>query len=58
MKLQLIAERLACRLEGDGGVEIARVAGIEQAGPGDLTFMANPKYQSRLATTRAIRSFL
>ena len=32
---------------------IARVAGIEQAGPGDLTFIANPKYQSFLHTTRA-----
>jgi UDP-3-O-[3-hydroxymyristoyl] glucosamine N-acyltransferase len=29
------------------------VAKIEEAGPGDLTFLANPKYASRLATTRA-----
>ncbi len=29
------------------------MAGIEQAGPGDVTFLANPKYQSRLATTQA-----
>ena len=30
-----------------------RVAGIEDAGPGDLTFVANPKYLPALATTRA-----
>jgi UDP-3-O-[3-hydroxymyristoyl] glucosamine N-acyltransferase len=53
VKLHSIAERLACRLDGDGTIEIQRVAGIEQAGPGDLTFIANPKYLSSLATTRA-----
>ena len=30
-----------------------RVSGIEDAGPGDLTFVANPRYAPRLATTRA-----
>jgi len=53
LKLSDIAEQLGCRLEGDGSVEILRVAGIEQAGPGDLTFVANPKYGPRLAQTRA-----
>ena len=53
MKLRELAERLACRLEGDGEIEIVRVAGVEDAGPGDLTFVANPKYLPALATTRA-----
>jgi UDP-3-O-[3-hydroxymyristoyl] glucosamine N-acyltransferase len=53
VKLQELAQRLGCRLEGDGQVEITRVAGIEDAGPGDLTFLANPKYESALAATRA-----
>src|SRR5258706_702692 len=53
MKLRDLAERLACRLEGDGEIEIVRVAGIEDAGPGDLTFVANPKYLPSVATTRA-----
>ena len=44
MTLTELAERLGCRLEGDGEIEVDRVAGIEQAGPGDLTFFANPKY--------------
>ena len=53
MKLRELAERLACRLEGDGEVEIVRVAGIQHAQPGDLTFLANPKYESAIAETRA-----
>jgi UDP-3-O-[3-hydroxymyristoyl] glucosamine N-acyltransferase len=53
LKLQDLAERLGCRLEGDGSIEINRVAGIEQAGRGDLTFVANPKYLGLAETTRA-----
>lgn len=53
MKLRDLAERLACRLEGDGDVEIVRIAGIQHAEPGDLTFLANPKYESAVAHTRA-----
>ena len=53
LKLHAIAERLQCRLEGDGSLEIHRVAGIDHAEPGDLTFLANPKYIAQLATTRA-----
>ena len=53
MKLRDIAERLQCRLEGDGELDIHRVAGIQQAQPGDLTFVANPRYLPELATTRA-----
>jgi UDP-3-O-[3-hydroxymyristoyl] glucosamine N-acyltransferase len=53
LKLEEIAQRLECRLEGDGGVEIQRLAGIEDAGPGDLTFFVNPRYASELRRTRA-----
>jgi UDP-3-O-[3-hydroxymyristoyl] glucosamine N-acyltransferase len=53
LTLRELAERLQCRLEGDGNIAITRVAGIEQAGPGDLTFIANPKYHGFLQTTRA-----
>jgi UDP-3-O-[3-hydroxymyristoyl] glucosamine N-acyltransferase len=51
--LQQLADQIDCRLEGDGSLEISRVAAIEQAGPGDLTFVANPKYLSLAARTRA-----
>ena len=53
MKLRELAERLGCRLEGDGEVDIQRVAGIEKAGPSDLTFFANNKYAAALRVTRA-----
>jgi UDP-3-O-[3-hydroxymyristoyl] glucosamine N-acyltransferase len=53
VKLRELAERLQCRLEGDGDLEISRVAGIEQAQPGDITFVAHEKYVSKLAATRA-----
>jgi UDP-3-O-[3-hydroxymyristoyl] glucosamine N-acyltransferase len=51
--LRELAARLGCAVRGDGSVEIQRVAGIEDAGPGDLTFVTNPKYASLLATTSA-----
>lgn len=53
MKLSDIARRLECRLEGDGAIEITGVAGIERAGPGDLTFFSNPRYSAGLRRTRA-----
>jgi UDP-3-O-[3-hydroxymyristoyl] glucosamine N-acyltransferase len=51
--LSELAARLGCAVRGDGAIEVTRVAGIEEAGPGDLTFVAQPKYASRLPHTRA-----
>jgi UDP-3-O-[3-hydroxymyristoyl] glucosamine N-acyltransferase len=51
--LRELAARLDCRLDGDGDIEIARVAAIHDAGPGDVTFLTNPKYEKALAGTRA-----
>jgi UDP-3-O-[3-hydroxymyristoyl] glucosamine N-acyltransferase len=53
MKLGDIAARLACRLEGNPETEIHGVAGITQAGAGQLTFVSNPRYRQALRTTRA-----
>ncbi len=53
MKLKTIAERLGCRLLGDGEIEITGVAGIEHAGPTELTFLSNPKYAAKVKQTRA-----
>ena len=53
MTLRELAERLGCRLEGDGAIEITGVAGLEDAGPGDVSFFANPRYAAALKTTRA-----
>jgi UDP-3-O-[3-hydroxymyristoyl] glucosamine N-acyltransferase len=51
--LQEIAERLGCRLDGEGSIEIQRVTTLDDAGPGDLTFFANPKYIAEMRATRA-----
>jgi UDP-3-O-[3-hydroxymyristoyl] glucosamine N-acyltransferase len=53
LKLRDLAARLQCRLEGDGDVEIVRVSSLQQAAPGDLTFLTNARYLPQLARTRA-----
>ena len=53
MKLREIADRLGCRLEGEGELEISGVAGMEHAGPGEITFLANPKYGPKVKHSRA-----
>jgi len=53
LKLSKLATGLGCRLEGDGTIEIVRVAGIQRAEPGDVTFLTNSRYAADLATTRA-----
>ena len=53
LKLREVAARLECRLEGDGEIEIRRVAGIDAAQVGELTFFANPRYATALRSTRA-----
>jgi len=53
MKLNTLAETLGCRLAGSGEIEITGVATVEHAGPGHLTFLANPKYAARAKRTHA-----
>ena len=53
MTLRELAELLGCRLEGDGDLLIFRVAALEAAGPGDVSFFSNPKYAKALAATQA-----
>lgn len=54
MKLGEIAGTLGARLEnGSPDAEITGVAGIEEAGPGQITFVANPKYAAAVRSTRA-----
>ncbi|MDP2839147.1 MAG: UDP-3-O-(3-hydroxymyristoyl)glucosamine N-acyltransferase [Syntrophales bacterium] len=51
--LSEIASFLDGSVSGDGGVVIEQIQGIDEAGPGDLTFVANPKYRKRMETTNA-----
>jgi UDP-3-O-[3-hydroxymyristoyl] glucosamine N-acyltransferase len=53
MKLAALAERLGCELRGDGAIEISALRTLEEAGPGDLTFLANARYAPLVATTKA-----
>lgn len=48
-----LAEHLGATVEGDGGRVITGVEALERAGPGDLAFLANPKYAGYLAGTQA-----
>ena len=54
MKLSQLADQLQVRIEnGAPDTEITAVAGIEDAQPGHITFVANPKYAAAARTTRA-----
>ena len=53
IRLGDLAARLGCTLRGDPDIEITGVAGVERAGPTELTFLANPKYAPKVKETRA-----
>jgi UDP-3-O-[3-hydroxymyristoyl] glucosamine N-acyltransferase len=53
MKLAELAARLGAELHGDSGIEVTGVRGIEEAGPTEITFVANPKYAPLARTTGA-----
>src|SRR4051812_46816902 len=48
-----LARSVGATLDGDGSVRIAGIATLERAGPGDIAFLANPRYRAQLAATRA-----
>jgi UDP-3-O-[3-hydroxymyristoyl] glucosamine N-acyltransferase len=52
-RLGEIVARLGGELIGDPDPEIGRIATLENAGPGDLSFVSNPKYLKQLSGTRA-----
>ena len=58
MKLADLALKLSCRLEGDAAEEITAVAGMDNALPGNVTFLANRRYFPLLHTTRASAIFI
>ncbi|TFY99346.1 UDP-3-O-(3-hydroxymyristoyl)glucosamine N-acyltransferase [Ramlibacter henchirensis] len=55
MQLRLgdIVDSLGGQLHGDRSLAIDGLAPLESAGPGQLSFLSNPKYQSQLAASRA-----
>jgi len=52
-KLCELAVIVGGEVDGDGEVVIGGVAGIREAEPGQITFVANPKYAEYLGETRA-----
>lgn len=48
-----IVARFGGELKGDGGRVVSGLATLESATPDQLSFLANPKYRSQLAATRA-----
>ncbi len=53
MKLSEVASALSAELTGDPDLEVSGVAGLEEAQPGQITFLSNPKYASLLKSTNA-----
>lgn len=49
----LIASMTGGSVEGDENIEITGFAKIEEAKPGDISFIANPKYEHFITTTKA-----
>ena len=48
-----VAAAVDAELQGDAGVAVTGVATLEQAGPGDVSFLTNAHYRRYLDTTRA-----
>jgi UDP-3-O-[3-hydroxymyristoyl] glucosamine N-acyltransferase len=53
MNLAELAAILGGDIDGDPGTRIRGVAGIREAQPGDVTFLANSRYEAYLLETRA-----
>src|SRR5687768_3309357 len=59
MKLSELAQRTSAQWEsGDGDIEITGAAGLEQAEPGQVTFLSNPRYTPKISTTGASAIFV
>lgn len=48
-----VARAVGGVVEGDPGVEITAVAGLKEAGHGELSFLANPRYAQAVSVTGA-----
>jgi UDP-3-O-[3-hydroxymyristoyl] glucosamine N-acyltransferase len=53
LRLAELAVRFGCELRGDPDALVERVAPLQEASPGSLAFLANPRYRRFLAGTHA-----
>ncbi|ALP40096.1 UDP-3-O-(3-hydroxymyristoyl)glucosamine N-acyltransferase [Aeromonas schubertii] len=51
--LAQLAQRLGAQVHGDGDLEIRKVATLEKAGEGEISFLSNKKYRQYLEQTKA-----
>lgn len=58
MKLSELAKLTGAKVEGADDIEISGAAGLDEAGEGQVTFLANPRYTPRVNTTRASAIYL
>jgi len=61
MKLSELAELTGACVESNSGAsdtEITGAAGLDDAGPSDVSFLANPRYTAKVNTTRAAAVYL
>src|SRR5260370_402957 len=59
MRLFELAALTGARIEGQtADIEIASAAGLDEAAAGQVTFLANPRYTSRVKTTNASAIYL
>ena len=52
-RLGPLAQLLGAELVGDAGLEVTRIGPLDSADAATIGFLANPRYQSQLATTQA-----
>ncbi len=48
-----LAEKIGAIVVGDGAAGISSIASLEEAVPGQVSFLSNPKYEKLLSATRA-----
>ncbi len=58
MKLSELAAQTGARVEGDPEIEVSGAAGLNDAGAGQITFLANPRYTPRVNDTKAAAIYL
>ncbi len=53
MNVADLALEIGAAVRGAADIELSGCASLEDAGPGDLSFLSNPRYTDQLASTRA-----
>lgn len=58
MRLREIARALGLDCEGDGSIDVTGLAGLDDAGPADLSFVTGPGYQKSYVGSKAAACLL